>query len=114
MQESAMNQLNLPEPIAAYFDADKRDAEAVARCFTKQATVKDEGQTHPGLAAIKAWKTAASAKYSYTSTPIAMEQTGGRFIVTSRLVGNFPGSPVYLRYAFELERGKIASLEIAP
>ena len=109
-----MTQLNLPEPIAAYFDADQRNGEAVARCFTKQATVKDEGQTHSGLAAIKAWKTAASAKYSYTSTPIAMEQKDGRFIVTSRLVGNFPGSPVDLRYAFELERGKIASLEIAP
>lgn len=109
-----MTHPNLPEPIAAYFDADKRDGEAVARCFTKQATVKDEGQIHSGLTAIKAWKTAASAKYSYTSTPIAMEQKDGRFIVTSRLVGNFPGSPVDLRYAFELERGKIASLEIAP
>ena len=109
-----MTQLNLPEPIASYFDADKRDSEAVARCFTKQAIVKDEAQTHSGLAAIKAWKTAASAKYSYVSTPIAVEQKDGRFIVTCRLVGNFPGSPVDLRYAFELERGKITSLEIAP
>src|ERR1700674_193876 len=114
MQETAMTHLNLPEHIAAYFDADKRDGEAVARCFTKQAIVKDEGKTHSGLTAIKAWKTAASAKYSYTSKPIAVEQKGGRFIVTSRLVGSFPGSPVDLRYAFELERGKIASLEIAP
>ena len=24
-----------PEPIAAYFAADKRDAEAIARCFTR-------------------------------------------------------------------------------
>ena len=24
----------LPEPIAAYFTTDKRDAEAIARCFT--------------------------------------------------------------------------------
>lgn len=109
-----MTHLNLPEPIAAYFDADKRDGEAVARCFTKQAVVKDEGQTHSGLTAIKAWKTAASAKYSYTSQPFAVEQKDERFVVTSRLVGNFPGSPVDLRYAFELERGKIASLEIAP
>lgn len=109
-----MTHLNLPEPIAAYFDADKRDGEAVARCFTKQATVTDEGQTYSGLAAIKAWKAAASAKYSYTSEPIAVEQKHGRFVVNSRLVGNFPGSPVNLRYAFELDRGKIASLEIAP
>ena len=109
-----MNHLNLPEPIAAYFDADKRDAEAVARCFTKQAVVKDEGQTHTGVAAIKAWKTAASTKYTYTSEPLAVEHKDGGYVVTSRLTGNFPGSPVNLQFAFRLERGKIASLQIAP
>jgi hypothetical protein len=40
-----MTSLNLPEPIAAYFDADRRDGAAVARCFTKQAFVNDEGRT---------------------------------------------------------------------
>jgi len=109
-----MSALNLPEPIAAYFDADQRGGEAVARCFTKQAVVKDEGQTHAGPAAIKAWKTQASSKYSYTSEPFAVEQKQGRYVVTSRLTGNFPGSPVDLRFAFRLERGKIASLEITP
>jgi hypothetical protein len=109
-----MTHLNLPEPIAAYFDADTRDAEAVARCFTKQAVVKDEGQTYTGVAAIKAWKSAASAKYTYTSEPFAVDQKDGGYVVTSRLTGNFPGSPVNLRFAFRVERGKIASLEIAP
>jgi hypothetical protein len=109
-----MTDLNLPEPIAAYFEADQRDGEAVARCFTQQAVVKDEGQTHCGLEAIKAWKTAASAKYAYTSAPFSVEQKDGRYIVTSRLTGNFPGSPLDLRYLFRLERGKIAHLEITP
>ena len=108
-----MTDLNLPDPIAAYFDADHGDGEAVARCFTKQAIVKDEGQTHCGAEAIKAWKTGVSAKYRYTSTPFAMEQKDGLCIVTSRLTGNFPGSPIDLRYLFRLERGKIAHLEIA-
>ena len=107
-----MTNLKLPEPIVAYFDADKRDGEAVARCFTKQAVVKDEGQNHSGRPAIKAWKTAASAKYSFTSEPFAVEQKDGRYIVRSRLTGNFPGSPVDLRFVFHLERGKIAYLEI--
>lgn len=109
-----MNKLDLPEPIAAYFDADQRDAESVARCFTQQATIKDEGETHVGPAAIRAWKSAASVRYSYTSEPFAVEQKDGRHIVTSRLTGSFPGSPVDLRFAFRLERGKIASLEITP
>ena len=109
-----MSELNLPEPIAAYFEADERDGESVARCFTRQAVVKDEGVTHVGPAAIKAWKTEASAKYSYISEPFAVEQKEGRYIVTSRLTGNFPGSLVDLRFVFRLERGKIAHLEIAP
>ena len=109
-----MTRPDLPEPIAAYFDADGRNEQVVARCFTNEAVVKDEGKTHSGLAAIKAWKTAASAKYAYTSEPFALEQKGARFIVTTRLTGNFPGSPVDLRFAFRLERGKIASLEITP
>jgi len=109
-----MSKLNLPEPIAAYFDADKRDANAVALCFRKQAVVKDEGETHSGLEAIKAWKAAASSKYLYTSVPYAMEEKDGLYVVTSRLTGNFPGSPVDLRYAFRLERGNISSLEIKP
>ena len=109
-----MTDLKLPEPIAAYFSADKRDGETVARCFTKQAVVKDEGQTHSGPKAIKAWKVESSAKYSYTSEPLAVEQEDGRYIVTSRVTGNFPGSPVDLRFVFRLERGKIAFLEITP
>ena len=109
-----MSAVNLPEPIAAYFDADKRGGEAVARCFTKQAVVKDERRTHCGPEAIKAWKTAASSRYSYASEPCSVERSDGRYIVTTRLTGNFPGSPVDVRFAFRLERGKIASLEVTP
>lgn len=106
--------LNLPEPIAAYFDADRRDAEAVASCFTNDAVVKDEGRTYTGAAAIKAWKTEVDAKFTYTSEPLSVQQQDGRTVVTTRLTGNFPRSPVELRFAFRLDRGRIACLEIAP
>ena len=106
--------LNLPKPVAAYFTADKGDGEAVSQCFTENAIVKDEGHTHKGRAAIKEWKTDASAKYEYTSEPIACQEKDGKTVVTSHLVGNFPGSPVDLRFFFKLEGDKIASLEIIP
>lgn len=107
-----MNTLMLPEPIAAYFAADQQNPDALARCFTRQAVVKDEGHTHTGVAAIKAWKAAASAQYSYTTQPFALQQEQGFQVVRSHVAGNFPGSPVDLRYRFRLERGLIASLEI--
>src|SRR5258706_139077 len=106
--------LNLPVPITAFFTADKADGEAISQCFTENAVVKDEGHTYNGRAAIKKWKTDASAKYQYTSEPFACEQKDGVTIVTSRLTGNFPGSPVDLRFFFELEGDKVASLEIIP
>ena len=106
--------IELSQPIAAYFAADRRDGDAVARCFTAGAIVKDEGHTHRGVAAIKRWRAEASAKYEYTSAPFASEEKDGKTIVTSRLTGNFPGSPVNLRFFFAIEGDKIASLEIIP
>jgi hypothetical protein len=110
----ATKPLKLPKPIAAYFDADKLDSETISQCFTEYAVVKDEGRTYKGRAAIKQWKIDTSAKYEYTSEPFASEQKDGRTVVTSRLTGNFPGSPVDLRYFFKLEGDKVTSLEIIP
>ena len=106
--------LDLPTPVANYFSADTSDSEAVAQCFTENAVVKDEGRTYEGRAAIKQWKTDTSAKYQYTSEPFACEEKDEKIVVTSHLVGNFPGSPVDLRYFFKLEGDKIASLEVVP
>jgi hypothetical protein len=74
--------------------------------------VKDEGQTHVGLAAIRRWKDDTSARFSYRSEPFSWEQNDDITVVTSRLTGDFPGSPVDLRFLFQLAQGKIASLEI--
>jgi hypothetical protein len=66
------------------------------------------------LAAIKRWKAETSRKYTYTSEPFASEERDGKTVVMSRLTGNFPGSPVDLRFFFKLDGDRIASLEIIP
>ena len=106
--------LDMPQAVAAYFAADKSDGDSVSRCFSDNAIVKDEGHTYRGRPAIGAWSAEASAKYQYTSEPLASEERDGKTIVTARLTGNFPGSPADLRFFFELEGGEIASLEIIP
>ncbi|WP_379922662.1 nuclear transport factor 2 family protein [Erythrobacter sp. R86502] len=106
---------DLPEPIARYFTADKhRDPAALAACFTPDGTVIDEGNTYAGHAAIRQWLAKASSQYTYTVEPFALAQAAGQHVVTARLEGNFPGSPVDLRYAFAIEDGLIAALTIAP
>lgn len=107
--------VQLPKAVAAYFAADRKGgAEATSHCFTPDAVVIDEGNRHVGRDAIRQWRTRASAQYTYTVEPFDLLEEGGRIVVASHLVGNFPGSPVDLRYAFELDGDRISRLEIAP
>lgn len=106
--------IKLPSPAERYFFFDAvRDLDALATCFTDEAIVKDEGHTYQGCEAIIDWKRRSDSKYSYTVEPYAMADERERTVVTSRLVGNFPGSPIDLRYAFRFEGNRIAELEIA-
>jgi hypothetical protein len=105
--------IDLPKPIATYIAAENGDnAEALSQCFTDDAVVRDENQTIEGLAAIKLWKVQTKRKYQHTIEPLASIQKDGNTIVTNRLTGKFPGSPVELQFIFRLEGDKIASLEI--
>ncbi len=96
-----------------YIAAENRgDTDALAQCFAEDAFVRDEGQTIEGLAAIKQWKAETRKKYQHTIEPLASVQKDGKTIVTNRLTGNFPGSPIDLEFVFTLDGNKIASLEI--
>ncbi|QFT59528.1 SnoaL-like domain protein [Sulfitobacter sp. THAF37] len=107
--------LNLPQTIEAYFKADKKgSAQTLSELFTPDAVVVDEGNTYTGRDAIRQWMANASTEYTYTVEPFARAEEDGRTVITSHLVGNFPGSPVDLRYFFVLEGNQIAELEIVP
>ena len=101
--------IDLPAPIAAYFAA---DGGGVASCFIEDAVVVDERREHRGRQAIGHWKTEATARYHYTSEPLAVDFSGADVTVSARVTGEFPGSPIELRYRFTLDGDKIARLEI--
>ena len=105
--------LDIPKPIADYVAADKVSGDAVALCFTENATVIDENCTYVGRSEISQWRNDAISKYNYTVEPIGMTENNGVFIITGHVAGDFPGSPVDLTYSFVLDGDKIASLEIA-
>jgi hypothetical protein len=105
--------VDLPTPIAAYVAAENSGGpEALAQCFAEDAVVRDEGQTIEGLAAIKQWKAETRKKYQQTIEPLASVQMDGKIIVTNRLAGNFPGSPIELEFVFTIDGDKVTSLEI--
>lgn len=107
--------VQLPNVIAAYFAADRKgEAEATSACFTPDAVVIDEGNRYVGREAIRQWMANASTQYSYSVEPFDVAAGDGRIVVASHLFGNFPGSPVDLRYRFVLDGDAIAQLEIVP
>lgn len=105
--------IQLPKPIADYFTAEReQDADAVARCYSDNAVLKDDGKTHSGTEAIKSFMSEVFAKFSVKTEPFSIATDGSRQVVTCHVEGNFPGSPIDLRYFFRLESDKIAELEI--
>lgn len=106
--------ISLPKPIERYFNADRTDGDAVARCFTESAVVVDEGNTYEGRPAIAGWRNDATAKYEYTVEPHSLAEEGDVIVVTSRVEGTFPGSPVDLHYHFTLDGDLIARLVVVP
>jgi hypothetical protein len=105
--------IHLPKPIDIYFASENmHDPTALDTCFAADATVRDESKTIEGLPAIKAWRIETGKKYSHTVEPLAIAERDGKVIVTGKVSGNFPGSPINLDHVFELRGDRIVSLEI--
>ena len=107
--------IHLPKPIDFYFASENtHDTTALDQCFAADAIVRDEGKTIHGLTAIKAWRIETGKKYHHSVEPLAMSERDGKVVVTGKVSGNFPGSPVNLDHIFEIDGGKIVALEIRP
>lgn len=107
--------INLPAVVAAYFQAENaHDAAGVAQCFSADGEVRDEHHVHRGRAAITEWKRASSARYAATVAPLACTLTAEGCVARGEVSGNFPGSPVLLDFAFNIDAAKITVLEITP
>jgi len=105
--------ITLPEPVANFLVADRaKDTDLVARCFTNDAFVHDEGKDYRGVDAIKAWSQGAFAKYEHVIEPLDATVATDTVNLHARLSGSFPNSPVELNFRFRLANDKIARLEI--
>ncbi len=107
--------IRLPAPIDLYFASENaHDPSAIDRYFAAGSVVRDDGKTITGAAAIKAWRIETSRKYRHTVEPLAVSARDGRVVVTGKVSGTFPGSPINLTHIFQIEDGRIVSLEIRP
>ncbi len=105
--------VSLPPAIALYISAaNQNTAQSVKDCFTDDAMVKDENKTFHGIEEIQRWMTDTHAKYHHTIEPLSVKEDGQTVVVTSRLTGSFPGSPIEVPFRFALRGSKIARLDI--
>lgn len=106
--------MDLPDCIKAYFDADRRNhSEALVATLATEAIVEDEHKRHVGIDAIRDWWQEAKQKTPHVNEPIAATTRGDITKVSTKVSGEFPGSPVTLQFAFTVRDDKIVRLEIA-
>ncbi len=88
---------NLPPVIMAYWSAANaaRIGEA-AVCFAADAVVLDESRVHQGPAAIRGWIEETTRQYQPIVEALGVEEKDGCHLVTARVSGTFPGSPIEL------------------
>lgn len=113
--EFRMKQLTTaPDVIARYFNfANTGQVEEASRCFSAIAVVVDEEKTHSGIGAIRRWIGEATGKYHPQVEMIRVEENDGTFVITGRVSGDFPGSPLDLEFRFILADDGISKLHIS-
>jgi ketosteroid isomerase-like protein len=86
------------------------DSTAYALCFAETAVVFDEGKMHKGKQEIKNWIEKANKQYKAVMKPIAY--SAATQILKAEISGNFAGSPLVLKYQFDIKEKVIHSLKI--
>jgi len=104
--------MNLPNIISKLVKAQNEfNSKAYADCFTENAEVFDEGKTHNGKIEIENWIDKANKEYGASMVPLEYNESEN--ILSAEISGTFPGSPIVLKYHFQLADGQhIKSLKI--
>ena len=103
--------MNLPEVISNLIEAqDHFDSVAYANCFSETAVVFDEHKTHSGRSEIQHWIAKANEEYKTRVEPLEYNEMES--ILLAKISGTFEGSPIVLKYHFQMKDGHIQSLKI--
>ena len=90
--------MSLPGILTRYFDAANRfHIDDASECFTLML-VHDEERNHIGREAIHAWIEDTTQKYHSKFEVTCSESHGDVTRVAAKVSGDFPGSPIDLRF----------------
>ncbi|WP_149207087.1 nuclear transport factor 2-like protein [Flavobacterium johnsoniae] len=105
--------MNLPKVITDLINAQNSfDSIAYANCFSENAEVFDEGKTHNGKLDIQNWIEESNEKYRSVMKPLEYTENGTSSILSAECSGTFDGSPIILKFHFDIADGKIQNLKV--
>ena len=105
--------MNLPKVISDLVNAQNNfDSTAYANCFSENAVVFDEGKTHNGRLDIQQWIDESNEKYKSVMKPLEYIVNGTSSILSAECSGTFPGSPITLKFHFDIIDGQIKHLKV--
>ncbi|WP_210151512.1 nuclear transport factor 2 family protein [Chryseobacterium scophthalmum] len=103
--------MNLPKVIEELVKSQNEfDSAAYADCFAENAQVFDEGKMHNGKAEIEQWIDKSNKENRATMELVDYDEKED--ILSAKIAGSFPGSPLTLKFHFNIGDGKIQSLKV--
>ena len=106
-------QIELPQPVAAFFKLSNGEDDATLEsCLADDVVVHDEGGEYRGRDAALSWLREAQRKYAYVVEPLVVTHQANTVEVVARVAGSFPGGSAELDHVFQLADGKIRALQI--
>lgn len=105
--------MNLPKIITDLIKAQNEfDAVTYANLFSETAKVFDEGKTHKGRLEIERWIDQSNKNYQAVMKPLEYHENGITNVLIAECSGTFPGSPITLKFHFDIVDGQIQQLKV--
>jgi ketosteroid isomerase-like protein len=103
--------MNLPTVINEFLKAKNSfDSVAFAECFSETAVVFDEGKTHTGRKEIEQWIDNSNKQHQDTLESLDYDEKED--ILSAKVTGTFPQSPIVLKFHFKITDETIQSLKV--
>jgi len=105
--------MKLPKVVEDLVQAQNNfDQVAYANCFSETGVMLEEGKPYKGRIAIRHLIAETNEKYKSVMKPLEYTEHGTSGVLSAEVSGTFPGSPVVLKFHFEIIEGKIEHLKV--
>ena len=105
--------MNLPKVVTDLIEAQNTfDSVAYANCFSESGIMLDEGKNHEGRDEIRHMIEESNKKYRSVMKPLEYTENGSSSILSAECSGTFPGSPIILKFHFDITDGQIQHLKV--